>query len=130
MAYKVSYHPPFKKNISNAQNQNQSIIMSVCDKIQANPKIGELMQGSFRKLGFRYFRIRDTNPEYRIIYKEYNCRGEDKKKNVLCKLAQYHISTLELSNCNGLVDFIVTGSREFFNNFYGKSEKEIKAYLK
>ena len=130
MAYKVSHHSPFKKNISNIQVQNQNIILNVCDKIQASPNIGEAMKGSFKKLGFKYYRIRDTNPEYRIIYKVYHCKTINKKNIHLCNLEMHHNNKEELINCNGLVDFIVTGTREFFNNFYGKSEKEIKIYLK
>ena len=129
MAYKISYHTPFKKNISNVQAQNQNIILNACNSIQANPNIGENMKGTFKKLGFKYHKIRDTTPEYRIIYRVYNCHLVDKKNVSSCQLKEIH-TTDELQTCNGLVDFIVTGTREFFNNFYGKSEKEMKVYLK
>ena len=129
LAYKVSTHTPFKKNISNIQKQNQEKILDCCDEIQKDPSIGESMSGSFNALGFKSYKIKDTNPQYRILYKVYKCNKSDKNKVHFCFFKEIH-SKDELLNCDGLVDFIITGSREFFNNFYKKSAKELKAYLK
>ncbi len=128
MPYKVKHHNAFKKGFKNINPANKEIFLDECDNIQANPAIGEIMSGNFRKFDILKASVKGTNPQYRILYKVYTCETKN-ETNLTCSGEIVHESKNELIACNGYIDFIICGPREMFNNFYKLPLDKIKKYL-
>lgn len=128
MAYKVSKHNAFQKGIKKLDPQFKNTVADECQNIQDNPSMGETMKGNLKKLDIRKVSVKNTNPEFRILYKVYNCDQKNYSK-LTCEQDVTHESQEELKTCNGLVDFIICGPREMFNNFYKLPLDKLKKYI-
>lgn len=128
--YKVNTHNAFEKNFRKLNPASKETVLTELENIQANPQIGESMKGNLNKLDIKKRPIKKTNPEYRVLYKVYNCTDSDKnQKKLVCQHGVTHANIEELNACNGLVDFIICGPREMFNNFYKLPLDKLKKYL-
>ncbi len=88
------------------------------------------MKGNLHKLDIKKHPIKKTTPEYRVLYKVYKCAAKDKNpKKLTCSIGITHANLDELNTCEGLVDFIICGTREMFNNFYKLPMDKLKKYL-
>jgi hypothetical protein len=87
-----------------------------------------MMKGNFRRLDIKKLEIKDTTPPYRVLYKYYECSKKDSSK-LICSSNVIHADKDELDNCKGLIDFIICGPREMFNNFYKYPLDKLKKYL-
>ena len=124
LPHKINISGTFKRKLGKINIDHKDTVIATTKDILKNPSIGDTMKGTFQKLGFKYFKIKDTNPEYRIIYKDYSCNTGE-----ACSLGIIHDNNAPLKDCLGVVDFVIVGSREDFNNYYGMSKKEIKGWI-
>ncbi len=128
LPYKVQYHNAFEKGVKKIDKQFLDTFYNRCDDIQNDPSIGETMHGSFKKLDIKKATVKQTNPEYRILYKTYSCSDKNTSK-LKCSAGIVHSSIKELQDCDGYVDYIICGPREMFNNFYKLPLDKLKQYL-
>lgn len=128
--YKARTHNSFTKNFNKINPASKEAVLAELAAIQKNPKIGEVTKGNLHKLDFKKHPIKSTNPQYRVLYKVYKCETKDKNtKKLICKLEVSHDTLTELNDCEGLVDYIICGTREMFNNFYKLPLDKLKKYL-
>ena len=71
MAYKVSFRSSFERDFKKLKPHVQDFILDISDKIQDGTLQGEKLKGNFRE--FYKFPF-GHKPEYRLVYKMYNCR--------------------------------------------------------
>ena len=122
MAYKVAYRSSFERDFKKLKPPVQNFILNIADQIQNETLQGEKLKGSFQ--GFCKFSF-GHKPEYRLVYKIYNCRIE-KDRSLKCMFDDIEHTTEELLNCNGLIEFILIKTREEMNNLYAQSKKFVK----
>ena len=123
MAYKVSYRSSFERDFKKLNPSVQSFILDIADQIQNHKLQGEILKGNFH--GFSKFSF-GHKPEYRLVYKIYDCRIE-KGGNLRCMFDDIEHTNEELLNCNGLIEFVLIKTREEMNNLYAQSKKYVKA---
>jgi hypothetical protein len=98
--------------------------LDIADKIQNGTVQGEKLKGNFQ--GFYKFPF-GHKPEYRLVYKIYNCKiNED--DNLKCMFDDIEHTIEELIECNGLIEFVLIKTREKMNNLYAQPKKLIKNY--
>jgi mRNA-degrading endonuclease RelE of RelBE toxin-antitoxin system len=122
MAYKVSYRSSFQRDFKKLPLPFRNFILDIADHIQCGKIEGEKLKGNFRdfyKFPFGH------KPEYRLIYKLYDCRIKE-KSNVKCQFDDIEHTIEELQSCNGLIEFVLIKSREEMNNLYDQSKKYVK----
>ena len=126
--YKARTHNSFEKNFKRIAPIYKETILTELEKIQTNPKIGEITKGNLHKLDIKKYPIKDTNPEYRILYKIYKCKDKN-TKTLKCSMSTIHDNISNLNSCEGLVDFLIIGTPEMFNNYYKLPLDKLKRYL-
>jgi len=124
MAYKISYRKSFERDYKRLKPYIQNFILNVADKIQDSTIQGEELKGNFK--GFYKFPF-GHKPEYRLVYKIYNCRIF-KNGNVMCMFNDIEHTDEELQVCNGLIEFVLVKTREEMNNLYARPKKYVKNY--
>ena len=124
MAYKIAYRSSFERDFKKLNSNIQNYVLDIADKIQAGTVQGEQLKGNFQ--GFYKFPF-GHKPEYRLVYKIYDCRIS-KNGNLECMFDDIEHSIEELIECNGLVEFILIKTREKMNNLYAQPKKLVKNY--
>jgi len=124
MAYKISYRSSFERDFKKLKPLIQNFVLDIADKIQNGTLQGEKMKGNFRE--FYKFPF-EHKPEYRLVYKIYNCKI-NKDKNPKCMFDDIEHTIEELLECNGLIEFVLIKTREKMNNLYAQSKKHLKNY--
>ena len=124
MAYKISFLSSFDRDFKKLNPRVQNFILDISDKIQEGSLQGEKLKGNFK--GFYKFPF-GHNPEYRLVYKIYNCRTY-KDGNPVCMFDDIEHTLEELLECNGLIEYVLIKSREEMNNLYSQSKKHVKKY--
>ncbi len=122
MAYKVAYRSSFERDFKKMKPLVQNLILDIADRIQNEMVQGEKLKGNFRdfyKFPFGH------KPEYRMVYKIYQCRMEE-NGNPKCMFDDIEHTKEELSNCDGLIEFVLIKTREEMNNLYARPQKQIK----
>jgi mRNA-degrading endonuclease RelE of RelBE toxin-antitoxin system len=122
MAHKVAYRSSFERDFKKLEIPIQNFVLDVADRIQNMLLQGEKLKGNFQtfyKFPFGH------KPEYRLIYKIYDCRI-NMKGVPKCMFDDVEHTTEELLACDGLIEFVLIKSREEMNNLYGKSKKYVK----
>jgi mRNA-degrading endonuclease RelE of RelBE toxin-antitoxin system len=124
MAYKIAYRSSFERDFKKLNSNIQNYVLDIADKIQAGTVQGEQLKGNFQ--GFYKFPF-GHKPEYRLVYKIYDCRIS-KNGNLECMFDDIEHSIEELIECNGLFEFILIKTREKMNNLYAQPKKLVKNY--
>jgi hypothetical protein len=125
MSWKVSYKSSFQRVFKKINPNIQTEILNIADRIQSGED-GELLKYSWDSFYSWHF---NRKPEYRLLYIRYKClisEGQYYK----CKFDDINHSKEELTNCNGLIEFVLIGTREKFNQLYKKNKQEIKVFLR
>jgi len=122
MAYKVSFRSSFERDFKKLNPPVKSLVLDIADQIQDKTLQGEKLKGDFH--GFCKFSF-GRNPEYRLVYKIYDCRIE-KGGNIKCMFDDIEHTEEELLNCNGLIEFVLIKTRETMNNLYAQSKKYVR----
>ena len=124
MAYKIAYRGSFQRDFKKLNFSMRNYVLDIADKIQDGALQGEKLKGNFQsfyKIPFGH------KPEYRLVYKIYDCRIT-KGKDVGCMFDDIEHTLEELMKCNGLIEFILIKTREDMNNLYALPKKYIKHY--
>ena len=124
MAYKIAYRSNFERDFKKLDYRVQNYVLDVADKIQNGTLQGERLKGSFQ--GFYKFPF-GHKPEYRLVYKIYDCRIS-KDGNPKCMFDDVEHTAEKLLTCSGLIEFVLIKTREEMNNLYSQSKKHIKIY--
>ena len=124
MAYKVSFRSSFERDFKKMKPHIQNFVLDIADKIQDGSLQGEKLKGNFQ--GFYKFPL-GHKPEYRLVYKIYDCRIS-KDGNPTCMFEDIEHTAEELLECNGLIEFVLIKTREEMNNLYAQSKKYVKNY--
>ena len=124
MAYKIAYRNSFERDYKKLKSHVQDFILDIADKIQDGTIQGEQLSGNF--LGFYKFPF-GHKPEYRLVYKIYNCRIY-KAGRFTCMFEDIKHTMEELQVCNGLIEFVLIKTREDMNNLYARPKKYVKNY--
>jgi mRNA-degrading endonuclease RelE of RelBE toxin-antitoxin system len=124
MAYKIAFRNSFERDFKKLKPLTQNFVLDVADKIQERTLYGEQLKGSFQ--GFYKFPF-GHKPEYRLVYKMYDCRIVD-NGNPVCMFDDIEHTMEELLKCNGLIEFVLIKTREEMNNLYTKPKKYIRNY--
>ena len=122
MAYKISYRRSFERDFKKLNFKIQNFVLDIADKIQTGILKGETLKGNFQgfyKLPFGH------KPEYRLVYKIYNCKT-DKNGQSSCIFNDIEHTLEELLECNGLIEFVLIKTREEMNNLYSQSKKQVQ----
>jgi len=126
MAYKVSYRSSFERDFKKLKSITQNFVLDIADQIQNGTLQGEQLKGNF--LGFYKFPF-GHKPEFRLVYKIYNCKINN-KGNLKCLFDDIEHTKEELTACNGLIEFVLIKTREEMNSLYAQPKKQIKNYLR
>jgi len=124
MAYKIAYRSCFERDFKKLKSDIQNYVLDIADRIQAGTLQGEMLKGNFQ--GFYKFPF-GHKPEYRLVYKIYECRI-NKESNPKCMFDDIEHTTEELIECNGLIEFVLIKTREKMNNLYALPKKHVKNY--
>jgi len=124
MAYKIAYRSCFERDFQKLKSGIQGYVLDIADRIQAGTLQGEKLKGNFQ--GFYKFPF-GHKPEYRLVYKIYECRI-NKEKNPKCMFDDIEHTTEELLECDGLIEFVLIKTREKMNNLYALPKKYVKNY--
>jgi mRNA-degrading endonuclease RelE of RelBE toxin-antitoxin system len=124
MAYKVSFRSSFERDFKKLKPHVQNFVLDISDKIQDGTLQGEKLKGNFRE--FYKFPF-GHKPEYRLVYKMYDCRIFN-DGNPVCMFDDIEHTTEELLECSGLIEFVLIKTREEMNNLYAQSKKYVKNY--
>lgn len=120
MPYKVSFHSRFERDVK-AFKKDKPVKKLIFEKVQAiveNPDIGTAYERDllgFYKLSF------GEQPEYRLIYRRYNCCQKMDGENE-CPVPDPDTAN---DKCEGVVSFVFIRTREECNNLYRRE----KAYF-
>jgi len=124
MAYKIAYRSCFERDFKKLKSDIQDYVLDIADRIQDGTLQGEMLKGNFQ--GFYKFPF-GHKPEYRLVYKIYECRI-NKENNPKCMFDDIEHTTEELIECNGLIEFVLIKTREKMNNLYALPKKHVKNY--
>jgi len=124
MAYKIAFRNSFEQDFKKLNPYVQNFVLDIADRIQNGRLQGERLKGSFK--GFYKFPF-GHRPEYRLVYKIYDCRTY-KDGNPACTFDDIEHTFEELLVCSGLIEYVLIKSREEMNNLYAKQKKHIKNY--
>jgi mRNA-degrading endonuclease RelE of RelBE toxin-antitoxin system len=124
MAYKIAYRNSFERDFKKLKPPVQDFILDVADKIQGGTIQGEQLKGNFQ--GFYKFPF-GHKPEYRLVYKIYQCRMY-KDGKFTCVFDDIEHTIDELESCSGLIEFVLIKTREEINNLYARPKKYVKIY--
>ena len=124
MAYKIAYRSSFERDFKKLKLGIQNYVLDIADKIQNGILQGEKLKGNFQ--GFYKFPF-GHKPEYRLVYKIYDCRIT-KAGNPECLFNDIEHTIKELLECDGLIEFVLIKTREEMNNLYALSRKHVKNY--
>lgn len=159
MAYRSVLGNLFKTEVKKVRNPEYvQRIQDECAIVRTSPlDETEPLTGNLAVHGFRYRKIKDTDPEYRILIKTLdcgfyldqeapNCEHQvcpvgldetylDKIENDLSsreKWLGFDSSTEPSTNaqCTGLIKFAMFGPRELFNNLYKLPKDKLQLYAK
>ena len=122
MAYKISFRSSFERDFKKLRPHIQEFILDIADKIQERKIQGEELKGNYRS--FYKFPF-GHKPEYRLVYKIYDCRRYQ-NGNPICLFDDIEHTREEILECSGLIEFVLIKSREEMNNLYSKSKKYIR----
>ena len=124
MAYKVSFRSSFERDFKKLKTHVQDFVLDIADKIQDGTQQGERLKGNFQ--GFYKFSF-GHKPEYRLVYKIYDCRI-NKDGNPACMFDDIEHAEEELLECNGLIEFVLIKTREEMNNLYSQPKKYVRNF--
>jgi len=124
MAYKIAFRNSFERDFKKLKPLIQNFVFDVADKIQERTLHGEQLKGNFQ--GFYKFPF-GHKPEYRLVYKIYDCRIVSDGKPA-CMFDDIEHTMGELLECSGLIEFVLIKTREEMNNLYSKPKKYIRNY--
>ena len=124
MAYKVAMRSSFERDFKKLKPQVQNYVLDVADKIQNGTLQGEKLKGNFQS--FYKFPF-GHKPEYRLVYKIYDCRIS-KDGDMSCMFDDIEHTPEELLECSGLIEFVLIKTREEMNNLYSQPKKYVKNY--
>jgi len=124
MAYKIALRSSFDRDFKKLNPRIQNFVLDVADKIQNGTLQGEKLKGNFKE--FYKFPF-GHKPEYRLVYKIYNCRILN-NGSPACMFNDIEHTIDELLECNGLIEFVLIKTREEMNNLYAQPKKHIKNY--
>ena len=124
MAYKVSFRGSFERDFKKKPIHVQNFVLNIADKIQNETLQGEKLKGNFQE--FYKFPF-GHKPEYRLIYRIYDCRTS-KDGNPACMFDDIEHTTEELLECDGLIEFVLVKTREEMNNLYAHPKKYVRNY--
>jgi len=128
LSYKITYRPQFEKSIKKIAKTNPQLandIFDLADKIQLEPSSYPSLKGNLSTFKSVHFH---RNPEYRILFKIYECHKESKNNIHECLLHEITLDS-EPQNCKGLIDFVFVETRETFNRLYKLSKKELLNFI-
>ena len=126
MAYKISYRSSFERDFKKLNSGIQNYVLDIADKIQDETLQGEKLKGNFNE--FYKFPF-GHKPEYRLVYKIYDCRVQ-KNGNPMCMFDDIEHTIEELLECNGLIEYVLIKTREEMNNLYSKPKKYVRNYYR
>jgi len=124
MAYKISFRSSFERDFKKLTSRVQNFVLDVADKIQEGTLQGQPLKGNFQE--FYKFPF-GHKPEYRMVYKMYDCRIV-KNGNPTCMFDDIEHTIEELLECNGLIEFVLIKTREEMNNLYAQPKKRVRNY--
>jgi len=124
MAYKIAYRSCFERDFKKLKSGIQDYVLDIADRIQTGTLQGEVLKGNFQ--GFYKFPF-GHKPEYRLVYKIYECRI-NKENNPKCMFDDIEHTTEELLECDGLIEFVLIKTRKKMNNLYALPKKHVKNY--
>ena len=124
MAYKIAYRSNFKRDFKKSNLRIRNFVLDIADKIQDGTFQGEKLKGNFQ--GFYKFPF-GYKPEYRLVYKIYDCRI-DKDGKSTCIFNDIEHTPKELLECSGLIEFVLLKTREDMNNLYAQPKKYIRNF--
>lgn len=128
LEYKVTHRPQFEKSIKKLKTKNSLLveeILAQADLIQKDPSQFEKLTGNLKGLYSAHFH---RNPEYRMLFKVYECRIKEKKADFKCSLYEFTEDN-DPTNCKGLIDFIFVETREEFNRLYKLPKKLLAKFI-
>ncbi len=117
MSYTVVIRSSFKKDYKKFKGKMKKSITDILTQIQGNPNLGSVLSNNMD--GFLKFRF-NNSPQYRILYTVYNCPNPTALQNCIYKDA---CSDASISDCEGIIDFVLIKTREEMNNLYNKKKK-------
>ncbi len=120
MAYRVTHLSSFAKDIKASKKQKEIMekLPVILEAIMANPQMGEPLLTSWE--GFRRVSF-GNRPQMRVIFKHYECCSPEVKEKGECRFGTD--DEVEISDCNGQIDFAFLRTREDCNNLYGQNRK-------
>jgi mRNA-degrading endonuclease RelE of RelBE toxin-antitoxin system len=120
MSYKVSVESSFRQDLKSFKKnpQAEKEIKEGVLQILDNPMAGEYLRGNLS--GIRKISI-GRRPEYRIMYRLYQCCNPDKDNCEVCIVKTD--DEIPAEECMGLIQFVFVKTREECNNLYGLSKK-------
>jgi len=124
MAYKVAFRSSFERDFKKMNLRIQTFVLDIADKIQDGALHGEKLKGNFQdfyKFSFGH------KPEYRLVYRIYDCRIVKDGKPA-CMFDDIEHTPEELLECSGLIEFVLIKTREEMNNLYAQPKKYVKNY--
>jgi mRNA-degrading endonuclease RelE of RelBE toxin-antitoxin system len=124
MAYKIAYRSSFERSFKKLKPHIQDFVLDIADKIQDGTIQGEQLKGNFQ--GFYKFPF-GHKPEYRLVYKIYQCRIY-KDGKLTCMFDDIEHTIEELQECSGLIEFVLVKTREEMNNLYARQKKYIRNF--
>jgi len=126
MAYKIAFRSSFERDYKKLDFRIQNYVLDIADKIQNGTLQGEKLKGNFNE--FYKFPF-GHKPEYRLVYKIYDCRVQ-KNGNPMCMFDDIEHTIEELLECNGLIEYVLIKTREEMNNLYSKPKKYVRNYYR
>lgn len=121
MPYKITKLSSFHRDYKGLTPQIKDEVLKLSDEIIKKPTSGEPLKHSLR--GFTKYSF-NRKPEYRLIYAVYKCSAADKNSKLnQCRHVDIVHQCGELSNCEGLIEFIWVKTREECNNLYSQDKK-------
>ena len=124
MAYKIAFRSSFERDFKKLKPLIQNFILDIADKIQEGTLQGEKLKGNFKE--FYKFPF-GHKPEYRLVYKIYDCRIDQDGKSA-CIFNDIEHMPKELLECSGLIEFVLLKTREDMNNLYAQPKKYIRNF--
>ena len=120
MPYKIAYLSSFSKDLKGFRKNAEIMeeLPSIIEAIIANPQVGEPLLKSWE--GFRRVSF-GNRPQVRVVFKYYPCCSQEIKEQGECRFGPYE--ELEITECEGLIDFVFLRTREDCNNLYAQNRK-------
>lgn len=116
MTYRVALRTSFIKDFKKFKGEVKKSVVDALEQIQKNPSCGSQLKNNME--GFQRFRF-NSKPQYRIVYTVYNCPSDGNHKDCFY---EEECKDEDLTNCEGLIDFVLVKTREEMNNLYSRKK--------